>query len=1468
MNKKVIGLLIVAVMVLSVIPLFQPVTAAPLPVTENPKLPKVLYKQTKKLPEHAYVPKSVISAFVQAKAKGWKVVPLIVHLKDGYTPDDLRKEGFIVVKVFDPLNLVSVAVDVNDIGLLYKSKAIDRVWLDQIYKIEPPKPDLNDLKLNFFFGRVSLSKEEAQGLANVSVESTYAKNMWDLGFDGRNVTVAVIDTGVDPGHPDLQWTTDGKPKIKDYVDLTNTWLLSLIFGIPNKPASGWFDTSTTVEAVNGTVTYMNRTFILPKDASSKSGVYHIGHVEEWGVELDGDFVNNTWKDPYDGFHHDSWAGAILVVDNDTSGDYNLVYVDTDNDGNFSDEKPLTLYRADPGPNNVGAWIWNATTGQKKSFVVSDLDPNGNWVILGYDMMDHGTHVAGTIAANGWIKGMAPGAQLMVIKVGTDFYGYISTSFLINAFIYAALGPDGVPNTGDEADVVSMSIGGIPLFQLGDERDDLVLNWVADQFKIPFSISAGNEGPGVNSVGSPSVAFNAISVGAAMEKLRMEWLNENVINTSEYQYICTACNISSIAGFPVDQISDYAVVTTFSSRGPNEVGQMKPTILAPGADVMSSMPLEMLGYYNDVPYEYMSGTSMAAPHVGGALALLIGAYKKTYGTKPTPDMLKDALIRGAIPLNQSVVDAGAGFLNVTAAWNVLQTMSTVEESPLVYSGYYARDSEMREEFQNALFGYPFLPYPVDWQLNLSSRTLSVLYSLAMTGRYNEPIGFITIYNSGDENVTLNLTVTGELAPYIWLNDNLTQLLNGITKNTIEVPAKDVKVLWFTTPYAFGVDLEPGVHEAMIIGDDSNTSIIEMRAPITIVVPYEFTKDNNYTVSKTLHVKAGEEGNYNINRLFFKVPKDAQLVDLEVYQKNGADGASFVTDPDGYYYMGIGTVGPDMPSDCPYYWDMGGPRDRRYIYNPEGGIWEIFSSNNYFNAWVWDVYSPPEAADIDFNVTLYGIEAGNYTPEVPYNAGPVVFNYTIKNLYAPVDAFLFTTGVGPYNATIDNVGDGAWYIEQYTVPNDTVLFHVETGHPGDPTADIDLYVITPSGSVYSSTSPTAEESVDILYPEPGIYTIMVYGWYVPSGQTDFMLSKYAIRDGYLSAYQKTVSIGPGNSTNVTLMLNASAEVYPGINVGLLDFLLKDPYFQDGKIEVLESPVFVKVGGSSFAAGLTKTELQLGKEAPTIIVRDALTGVPVPGAEVYINGTYYGLTDENGKIHLELTPEMLKIGEHSIKVTVKRAGYVTLSTVLKYNVVDAVPTEIDLSKQVQPFIAIGSGTITDVEPGLASVTVTVNGTPGETAYVVIPLPVLAYNVVVSGDHVLEYNVTKGKNAVYAVVKVQYASPVEIKVRYYLHRKVYITMINFLYYRLYTTAAEKFNETYQKAVELGVDNETLQKAMELHKMAKENYNKALELSGGNILMALGELKMLPFLRTAYLDELKALGILEAAIKELQSNG
>ena|GEM_PF-1619860 len=239
------------------------------------------------------------------------------------------------------------------------------------------------------------------------------------------------------------------------------------------------------------------------------------------------------------------------------------------------------------------------------------------VIGGYDFMNgdadpmddqgHGTHVAGIVGANGEIKGVAPDVTFYAYKV-CDYY--CPTDGIIAA-LEKAIDPDGDPLTNDGVDVINMSLGGPgPL----DDPLTMAVNELANE-NVLVVISAGNEGDGAMTIGSPGNAEKALTVAA----------------TDKY-----------------DNIAYY------SSRGPilSESFQ-KPEISAPGSDISSLAIGE--GAVS------MSGTSMAAPHVAGAASLVKQLHPELVGQE-----LKSLLVTNTAAVNYSFTTAGAGQLNALAA----------------------------------------------------------------------------------------------------------------------------------------------------------------------------------------------------------------------------------------------------------------------------------------------------------------------------------------------------------------------------------------------------------------------------------------------------------------------------------------------------------------------------------------------------------------------------------------------------------------------------------------------------------------------------------------------------------------------------------------------------------------------------------------------------------------------------------
>lgn len=192
---------------------------------------------------------------------------------------------------------------------------------------------------------------------------------------------------------------------------------------------------------------------------------------------------------------------------------------------------------------------------------------------GIDVKDghgHGTHVAGIAAGNGGeITGVAPDAKLVVVKVLTD-QGGGTEGWIIAGMEYIA-DLDQNPSTYDPVDVANMSLGS-PVAGDPDDPMSQAVDRLSD-YGVIFAIAAGNNG--YTGIASPGVAKNAITVGATTK-------------------------------------SD--LIAQFSSVGPVEkTGFLKPEITAPGVNIKSSFP--------NNGYKQWNGTSMAAPHVAGAVALL-------------------------------------------------------------------------------------------------------------------------------------------------------------------------------------------------------------------------------------------------------------------------------------------------------------------------------------------------------------------------------------------------------------------------------------------------------------------------------------------------------------------------------------------------------------------------------------------------------------------------------------------------------------------------------------------------------------------------------------------------------------------------------------------------------------------------------------------------------------------------------
>lgn len=291
-----------------------------------------------------------------------------------------------------------------------------------------------------------------------------------------------------------------------------------------------------------------------------------------------------------------------------------------------------------------------------------------------DEHGHGTHVAGIVAANGatgelddygalWGLGVAPGAHIVAQRIFDGDGNYEAPpSYLDLTSDAIAAGADiGSNSWGDDTQ------GRYDISAA--EFDALVRDGDGNGHQYILEFSAGNAGPGNQTIGSPAVAKNVIATGAS----------EN----DRFDYFIYA--------------EGHDAMADFSSRGPAEDGRIKPDLVAPGTWISSlRSPVGNDEFaWGDISFYYMfeGGTSQAGPHASGAAAVFVQYYRATHtNATPSPALVKAALINSATDMDDSVetgptpnMDEGWGRIDLPTLMDSDRVYDMVDQSVTLSTG---------------------------------------------------------------------------------------------------------------------------------------------------------------------------------------------------------------------------------------------------------------------------------------------------------------------------------------------------------------------------------------------------------------------------------------------------------------------------------------------------------------------------------------------------------------------------------------------------------------------------------------------------------------------------------------------------------------------------------------------------------------------------------------------------------------
>jgi len=529
-------------------------------------------------------------------------------------------------------------------------------------------------------------KREMQTALDVSVPDTGADQVWasSPGYTGKGVIVGVIDSGIDWSHPDFM-SKDGKSRIlyiwdqtihtpdkfprgytygtewtKDEIDAGvcgeidedshGTHVTSIIAGDGRgrddfTGIAPEADIITVKTTFNDADIFDAAVYIFQKaNELKKPAVINMSFGSQWGPHDGTELMDQALDELL------SRSGQAIVASAGNDGGRSVHVGTTSLKAPAKENYPWVALRPYIGGSYLPVQIWYDPADTISVRLLVPKNSNGDLSDMGMGWIHKGESKTFII-----LQGPFKGAEVAINSTSMASDGVYPNFNGIDIYIY---------NSDDSTIPIDDYIYGIEFDGAGASFDAYTPYYGVFTKNLPGAVAFPDrafliEGDGYKTIITPSSASKVVAVGSYVTK--SEWIDsENRIRTED---------------LTIGKIS------VFSSFGPLLNGGLKPEISAPGEMVVAAFSPdaweEPRSIYLDKTHVTWRGTSMSAPHVTGAIALL-------FQQNPNLDVqaVRSRLFLTATDQGQSGWDRawGYGKLNVLSAMDIPSTPRGVEATP--------------------------------------------------------------------------------------------------------------------------------------------------------------------------------------------------------------------------------------------------------------------------------------------------------------------------------------------------------------------------------------------------------------------------------------------------------------------------------------------------------------------------------------------------------------------------------------------------------------------------------------------------------------------------------------------------------------------------------------------------------------------------------------------------------------------